>query len=216
MSSSILVATTNAGICHVLTFSDDNNQNFPLVSTTVEKITASGNNVAILHSHSPSDSMLAEMTLWTLKSMTSVQCRVRLQGLPFGQASQHDIKIMIGTDTDYLVLFERRFNPPGFYFTRFSFARQIQSQRYLEGPDTATFSRHSESLIPSDVGGCGTIWSYCRSHETYEPGLRYAELIRVQYDPQQNQLQLKTNRITGWRWPRNLSGLFFWKDIAYC
>lgn len=215
MSSSILVATTNAGICHVLTYADDNNQSFPLASTTVEKITASGNSVAILHSHSPRDSILAprtqaEMTIWTLKNRESVECRARLQVLPFVLDPQHHIKIMIGTNADYLVLFERCHNPCGFYFTRFSFDGRFHSKGSLEGGYTAAFSSNSGSLIPSDVGGCATIWWYCHSYKMY------AELIRVQYDPQQNQLQLKTNRILGWEWPKNLSSLFFWKDIAYC
>ena len=215
MSSSILVAITNNGMCYVLTHTNNKKEIFPLASSTVERITASGETVAILHNRSPVDSMHVEVTLWTLKSQKPIQCRARLQGLPIGQATQYDVKIMIGTNTDYLVLFERCFKPKGFYFTRFSFDGRVHSQGYLEGPDTTTFSRHSESLVPSDVGGCATIWSYGHLHEVEHPGSSLAELIRVEYDPQQNQLQLKTNSIPPWLWPRNTSDLFFWKDIVY-
>lgn len=215
MSSSILVATTNDAMCYVLTHTDNKKQIFPLAFSTVERITASGDAFAILHNRSPVDSMQVEVTLWTLKSKQSVQCRARLQGLPIGQATLHDLKIMIGTNTDYLVLFERCFNPKGFYFTRFSFDGRILSQGHLEGPDTTTFTRHSESLIPSDVGGCATIWSYGHLHEVEGPGSSLVELIRVEYDPQRNRLQLKTYDMPRYLRPRNASDLFFWKDVVY-
>lgn len=221
MSATILVATTNkVGMCHVLTLVDNERQSFRLVSDSVEMITAVGDAIAILYSRSPEDSMQVEVTMWTLKSKVSVQCRARLQELSFGQSTRHDmerdIKIMLGTNTDYLVLFERHSNPQGFHFTRFSLDGQIHSRGSLKGPDTDTLNNLSNSLMPSDVGGCATVWwSFCDRVIERDSNSKLTELIRIQYEPQRNQLQLKRNPSRYWRQPSIAADLFIWKDVVY-
>ena len=224
ISSSILVTTTTRGRCHVIALADDTRDVFSLASTSVEKITTSGDTVAVLHyDRSRDDGMQVEVTIWTLKSKESIQCRAKLQGPPIGQDSRHDIKIMIGTNLDYLILFERCVNLRSFYFTRFSLDGQLHSQGSLQGPDTATFSRHSESLMPSDVGGCSTIWSYSHKQEvgvgdtdkhSNESDENSAEFLRVQYVPQQNQLRLKADCIP-WSFPLKQAKFSIWKDVIY-
>lgn len=215
ISSSLLVATTNKERCHVMVHADDNGVSFPLASNSVEKITTSGDTVAVLlYDRSREDGMQVDVTIWTLKSKKSIQCRAKLQGPPIGRDSRHDIKIMIGTSLEYLVLFERCDSLRSFYFTRFSLDGQLHSQGSLEGPDTATFDRHSESLIPSDVGGYSTIWSYSRKQEVGGTDRECTELILVQYYPQQNQMRLNAECIP-WMYPLNRAKFSIWKHVIY-
>lgn len=224
MSATILVATTNkAEMCHILTLADDERQSFRLASASVEMITAVGDAIAILYSRSPKSSMQVEVTIWTLKSKKTVQCRARLQELLLGQAPRHDkdhdLKIMLGTNTDYLILFERHSNPQGFHFTRFNLDGQIHSRGSLKDSDTDILSNLSKSLtplVPSDVGGCATIWwSFCDRVIEKESSSKLTELIRVHYEPQRNQLQLTRNPSRLWWHPLIAAGLFIWKDVIY-
>ena len=221
MSATVLVATTNTvGMCHILTLADDEKQSFRLASASVEMITAVGDAIAILYSRSPEDSMQVELAIWTLKSKESVQCRARLQELSFGQAprhdTEHDLQIMLGTDTDYLVLFERQPNPPGFHFTRFNLDGQIHSRGSLKEPDINTLSDLSRSPMPSDVGGYATIWwSSCDRVIEKDSDSILRDFIRVQYEPQRNQLQLKRKPFESWWYNKIAAGLFIWKDVAY-
>lgn len=215
VSSSILAATTNRGKCHVLVHADHTRVVFPLASKSVKAITTSGDTVAILsYDRSREDGMQVQVTIWTWRSKKLIQCRAKLQGPPIGRNLRHNIKIMIGTNQDYLVLFQRCDSLRSFYFTRFNLDGQFHSQGSLEGPDTASFSRHSESLIPSDVGGYSTIWSYSHEQKVRETEDYCAELVLVQYDPQQNQLRLKAN-CTRWLYPMENTKLSIWKDVIY-
>ena len=212
ISATMLVATTNEGMCHVLTLADEERQSFRLAFTSGDMITAVGGTVAILYMRSQEDSTWVEATIWTLESRSSVQCCTRLQELlleetPGGDLGRH-VRIMLGTNTDYLVLFERHSHPPGFHFTRLNLDGEIHSRGSLNGPDSATFSNLSESLVLLDVGGCVTIWFsfYCRT------------LIRIQYEPQKSQLQLKTNHtmsFSGLTVAHLATDPFFWKNAVY-
>lgn len=125
------------------------------------------------------------------------------------------MKIMISTSTDHLVLFEQLSNKEGcheFHFTRFDFNGQILSRGSLKGTDTVSLSRPLESPRPSDVNGCATVWSYFLPDQLKGTGNPGAKLTHVQYDPQQDELQLKTNRMASYLWPERL---FVWKDVAY-
>ena len=216
MSASVLAAVTNAGICYVFNMADDQVQRFPLTSTSVQGLTVSGDSVAILYDRSPSESMHVEMSIWTPGRQNSVQCRVKLHGLPSGETSRHDRKIMIGTRKDCLVMFERCVELRRFYFTRFGLDGQLQAQGSLEGFDETRFTRHSESSVPSDINGCAIVWSYIQDHTEAKESSSYDELVQIQYDPQRDELRLKRNVYRRTWWARTFSSLFFWKDVAYC
>lgn len=216
ISASMLAAVTEAGICYILTMADDQLQTFQLASTAVQRIAASSDTVAILYHRSPSESVQAEMLIWSLHTQNTVECRAELHGMATGETSRHDRKIMIGARSDYLVLFERCNELRRFYFTRFGFDGGIQSQGSLEAFDTDEFSGHSGSSVPCDVNGYATVWSYSQYGETEKKSSGYLEIVQVQYDPRRDKLCFKRNRFRPSLQPTNMSNLFFWKSIAYC
>ena len=123
---------------------------------------------------------------------------------------------MIGAKIEYIIVFEECFNDRWrIYFTRFGFEGRLQSQGFLQVPDTASLTEPLHSSIPSDPDVGTTIWSYCHCHAAEDSDSRYIELTHVQYDPQQDKLQLKTSRTMRKSWPRNPRSSFIWKDIAY-
>lgn len=216
ISVSMLAAVTNAGICYVLTMSDDKLQTFQLTSTPVQSITVIGDTIAILYHPSPSESKQVDMIIWTLHSERQVQFRAELHGAPSEETSQHDRKIMIGAKRDYLDLFERCIELRRFYFTRFSFDGQILAHGSLQGFDSGAFSKRSESSIPSDMNGPATVWSDFLYPEGEIDSSNYGEIVQIQYDPQRDELCLTKSLFQCTWWFGPMSDLFFWGDVAYC
>ena len=160
--------------------------------------------------------MQRELTIWTLRGKIPIQCLTRLHHLTGGQNSRRKTKIMIGAKIDYIVVFEEYFHDRWrIHFARFGFDGRLQSQGFLQAPDTASLTEPLRSSISSDPDDGATIWSYCHCHAAEDSDSRYIELTHVQYDPKQDKLQLKTNRIMRKSWPRNPRSIFIWKDIAY-
>ena len=231
MSSSLLAGITQEATCHVRTLADTSHWSFALTSTSVDKLTASPSAVAILYDRSSEDDMQRALTIWTLRGKIPIRCLTRPHHLTGGQKSQRETKIMIGAKTDCIVVFEECFcDGWRIYFTRFDFDGQFQSQGFLQAPDTtsltepplsSTFSDPDDgaticlSSTSSDPDDGATIWSYCHCSAEEGSVSSYVELTRVQYDPQQDKLQLKTHRIMRKWWPRNPKDIFIWKDIAY-
>ena len=212
LSSSATVVTTNGGECHVMQHIDNEFQKFLLATSAVEKIYASGDTLAILHPPSQQDGTQVPLTVYMIESRQVIHFRARAQGLPLWRNVCHQMNIMIGTSEDYLVLFETWLEPGQchhFSFNRFSLDGQIHSQGSLQEPITRNFTKSLNSPIALDVDGCLTIWSYGTFYSQYRP----TELMRVQYDPQQNKLQLKTNQIK-LGLPSHEEKVFFWKDVA--
>lgn len=212
LSSSATVVTTDGGECHVMQHIDNEFQKFLLATSAVEKIYASGDTLAILHTPSQQDGTQVPLTVYMIESKQVIHCCARAQGLPLRRNVRHQMNIMIGTSEDYLVLFEKWFEPGQchhFSFTRFSLDGQTHSQGSLQEPINGNSTQSLNSPIALDVNGCLTIWSY---RTCYGEG-RHMELMRVQYDPQQNKLQLKTSEIKLWlAWDNGM--VFFWKDVA--
>ena len=160
--------------------------------------------------------MQRRLTIWTLRGKIPIQCLTRPHHPTGGQNSQQETKIMIGAKIDYIVVFEQYFHDRWrIYFSRFGFDGRLQSQGFLEAPDTASLTEPLRSSISSDPDDGATIWSYCHCHAAEDSDSRYIELTHVQYDPKQDRLQLKTNRIMRKSWPRNPRSIFIWKNIAY-
>lgn len=212
LSSSTAVVTTDGGEFHVMQHIDNEFQKLLLATSAVEKIYASGDTPAMLHTPSQQDGTQVPLRVYMIESRQVIHCRARAQGLPLWRNVRHQMSIMIGTCEDYLVLFETWLEPGQchhFSFTRFSLDGQIHSQGSLQEPITGNFTQSLNSPIALDVDGCLTIWSYRTSYDEDRP----AELMRVQYDPQQNKLQLKMNQIKLGLGCYN-DAIFFWKDVA--
>lgn len=212
LSFSTTAVTTDAGECHVMQHIDNEVQKFRLATSDVEKIYASGDTLAILHTPWL-DGTQVPLTIYMIKSRQVVHCRARSKGFPLSRDSYHLMNIMIGPSEDYLVLFEQWNKPEEthhFAFTRFNLDGQIHSQGSLQEPIKGHIGVPRSFSTALDADGCTTIWSYRTSSYETVP----IRLIRIQYDPQQNKLQLKTNQIklkSTWSYEK----AFFWKDVAY-
>ena len=187
-----------------------------LTSTAVQQILVSGETVAILYSPSAEDENHIQLSICTVCTVAEkrnmIHWRTRLNGL---SDAHLDMKIMISTNTDHLVLFEYVFIEKGyqeFHFTRFDSNGQFHSRGSLKATDTFNLWKLLEPSTPSDVNGCATVWSYYLLDVLTESGNPYKTLTQVQYDPQRNKLQLKTNQMAEVSRPKRL---FFWKDVAY-
>ena len=212
----MLAGITLEATCRVTTLADKKTWEFALTSKEVETMTASASAVAILYKRSSKNRMEKEMTIWTLRSKIPIQCLTRPHHLSGGQKSQRETKIMIGAKTDYVVVFQEYFDDRWrIYFARFGFDGQLQSQGSLQVPDAASLNEPLRSSISLDSDDGVKIWSYCHCHAVENSDSGYIELTHVQYDPQQDRLQLKTNRIVRKLWPINPRSIFIWKDIAY-
>ena len=196
----------------------DDVQTFPLASTNVKKISASGDTVAILQSPSPEDDMQVWLTIWTMKSNGIVHCRAKSPRSPLEQATDHQMKIMIGTDKDYVILFEQWLDAGGclnYSYTRFCINGLLHSPASLRTPRITNLTTIVESSTTSDLDSSATVWSYYRSHYPDEPDVKgnYVEFTRVQYSLQQNKLQLITRIID--HLSMECTSFFFRKDVTY-
>ena len=163
----------------------------------MKSVTVSGETVAILYNPSLEGNKEIQMTLWTLKNNNSVQCFVKLQGLPSKKASRYEMKVIIDANEKHLVLFEQQLEirkSLNFYFTRFDIHGRLHSQGSLQVPNITGSTVVFESPITSDESGCATICCFSQPLKVHDSSSTYyRQLGRIQYEPKQNNMHLKKN-----------------------
>ena len=150
-----------------------------------------------------------------MKSNGIVHCRAKSPRSPLEQATCYQMKIMIGTDKDYVILFEQWLDSGeclNYSHTRFGINGLLHSQASLRTPKITNLTTIAESSTTSDLDSSATVWSYYRAGKSDVKG-NYVEFTRVQYSLQQNKLQLITRIID--HCIMECTSFFFRKDVTY-
>lgn len=221
VSASMIAATTRAGKAYVWELpitQKSSPKTIQLPSNRAYKPVASAKTLVILHRILDGHRGGFVLTIFTLETFRCDQLVV-----PLHSKDPIENEILLTRDGKSILLFE---DGPVFgpgvghvYFTRLNLKGEILASGGVGYPDTFYYDLQTLRTQTLAAESCSTIWACLKRQNEYNIDTVFVswKLVRVIYDISQDQLVIKTQIIDGLdAGEQDVSGLFIWKDVAYC